>query len=455
MRSDSWERVVESLDDLDAAIDDVLGLGFEVLGTAQRLEVLERLETAARRLPVPGHELVNELGRQATPVELGGSLSQALADRLRITRTEAGRRIRTAAELGPRQSLTGEDLAPVLAGSAAAQRDGQIGDDHIAVIARFCRRLPGFVDAPTRTSAEAHLAGEATRFRPEQLRGLAHALANCLNPDGDFSDNDRARARGLTLGSQGADGMSKLTGYLDPLLRATLEAVLAKLAAPGMNNPADQQPVTGGSAPQESIDADTRTRAQRNHDGLQAGLQALLASGELGTHNGLPASVIVTTTLAELHAAAGYAYTGGGSTLPLPELIALAASTRPYLAIFDGATPLALYHTNRLASPAQRLMLYATDRGCTHPGCDVPGYHCEVHHTIEYAHSGHTHIDELTFACGPHHRLVSPTGWHTHKNRRNTTEWHPPPHLDRQQPRINTFHHPEKLLHNDDDDDDP
>ncbi|WP_432206561.1 hypothetical protein, partial [Mycobacterium malmoense] len=33
-------------------------------------------------------------------------------------------------------------------------------------------------------------------------------------------------------------------------------------------------------------------------------------------------------------------------------------------------------------------------------------------------------------------------------------EWIPPPHLDRNQPRTNTFHHPEKLLRDDDDDDD-
>jgi len=41
---------------------------------------------------------------------------------------------------------------------------------------------------------------------------------------------------------------------------------------------------------------------------------------------------------------------------------------------------LALYHTNRLASPGQRIVLYAKDRGCTHPGCDVPatGVRCTI-----------------------------------------------------------------------------
>ncbi|WP_438502189.1 hypothetical protein, partial [Mycobacterium arosiense] len=33
-------------------------------------------------------------------------------------------------------------------------------------------------------------------------------------------------------------------------------------------------------------------------------------------------------------------------------------------------------------------------------------------------------------------------------------QWIPPPHLDRGQPRTNTFHHPEKLLGSDRDDHD-
>ncbi|OOK78887.1 hypothetical protein BZL30_1937 [Mycobacterium kansasii] len=65
---------------------------------------------------------------------------------------------------------------------------------------------------------------------------------------------------------------------------------------------------------------------QRNHDALTAGLRALLASGELGRHNGLPASIIVTTTLAELEAAAGQGLTGAGTILPMSDVIRLAAT---------------------------------------------------------------------------------------------------------------------------------
>ena len=76
--------------------------------------------------------------------------------------------------------------------------------------------------------------------------------------------------------------------------------MFAKLAAPGMCNPADDEPCTSGTPSQAAIQGDTRSAAQRHHDALLAAARALLASGELGQHNGLPTSIIVTTTLQEL-----------------------------------------------------------------------------------------------------------------------------------------------------------
>ena len=52
-------------------------------------------------------------------------------------------------------------------------------------------------------------------------------------------------------------------------------------------------------------------------------------------------------------------------------------------------------------------MLHAKDRGCTHPGCTVPGYLSEVHHVDDWA-----------------------------------AEWIPPPHLDTGQTRTNDYRHP-------------
>ena len=81
-----------------------------------------------RRLLAARHALINQLGRQARNEELRGKLSRALAYRQRISRGKACRRIHEADDLEPRQSVTGEPLPPRLEATAAAQRDGQIGN---------------------------------------------------------------------------------------------------------------------------------------------------------------------------------------------------------------------------------------------------------------------------------------------------------------------------------------
>jgi hypothetical protein len=454
MRSSSREEIVEVFDALKAGMKRAVDLTFDVLTTPERLSMLQNCEQIRRVLSAVEHPLINQLAEQADTTELGGKLAPALANRLRISRVEASRRVHEAAELGERRALNGEPLPPVLPATAEAQRNGDIGTGHVAVIRGFWHRLPDFVDIETRVSAEAQLARLAGEHRPDELAKLADKLTDCLNPDGDFTEHDRARRRGLIIGKQDLDGMSPISGYLNPEARATIDAVFAKLAAPGMCNPDDIEPCISGTPSQAAIQGDTRSAAQRNHDALVAAGRALLASGDLGQHNGLPAAIIVTTTLQELEAGAGKALTGGGTLLPMSDVIRLGSHAHHYLAIFDKGKALALYHTRRLASPAQRIMLHAKDRGCTFPGCTVPGYLCEVHHCNRYATNPVTDVNDLTFGCGPNHKLAE-QGWTTRKNAHGDTEWLPPPHLDRGQLRINTFHHPEKLLQDDDEESAP
>jgi hypothetical protein len=107
------------------------------------------------------------------------------------------------------------------------------------------------------------------------------------------------------------------------------------------------------------------------------------------------------------------------------------------------------------------LNLHAKDRGCTFPGCTVPGYGCQVHHAKrDWAEGGQTNIDEETLACKPHNLLVENGGWTTRKRKDGRTEWIPPPHLDwghlplagDGQTRVNDYHHPERYLVPDADD---
>ena len=402
-------------DAVDAALDKLDALDGGALSNAERLALLQRGESWRRRLPAVEHELISELAH-APGEELGGRPAHVLADRLRIYRRDAARRIEEAADLGARTTLIGEPLPPKLEHTAAGQRAGLIGVEQVAIIRTFFDRLPCWIDEPTRAQAEDKLAQVASNYRPDELQRFADWYAAVLNPDGDFTDADRARKRGVTIGAQGRDGMSAIKGWLNPELRSGLDAIFAKLAAPGMCNPAQENPTIEGDPSQQAIDADCRSAAQRNHDALNAMARSTLMSGELGSHQGLPVTIVATVDLADLQAKAGVAATGGGSWLPMTDVIRMAAHADNFLLIFDDAKPLQLYkgRSTRLATPAQRLVLDALERGCSHPGCDVPACWCQAHHAEkDWAAGGQTNIDELTLACGPHNRDVKSGGWKT------------------------------------------
>lgn len=346
--------------------------------------------------------------------------------------------------------MTGEPLPPRLPNVAMAQQRGAIGPEHVNIVKEFFEKLPSYVPADLRDEVESHLAGIACRLGPTEFRQAADRLAHLANQDGDPpNEAERARRRGFTIHKQDIDGMSKISGSLEPEARATIDAVFAKLAAPGMCNPDDENPCVDGEPCEERVHGDVRSQAQRNHDALKAMGRAVLASGELGKHNGLPTSIIVSTTLQDLEAAAGQGVTGGGSMMPMRDVIRLASHAHHYLVVYDKHTrePLYLGHTKRFASPGQRIVLHALDRGCTRPGCTTPGYWCQAHHVDGWvAENGPTDITKMTMACGPDNRLIEKGGWVTRKRKDGRTQWIPPPHLDTGQARVNNYHHPEKYL---------
>ena len=96
MGASTREEIIEVFNALDTDLDRLCELSFDVFTTPERLRALERLERVARRLRAPQHALTNQLDAQACEEELGGTLRVALADRLRITKAEAARRIADA-----------------------------------------------------------------------------------------------------------------------------------------------------------------------------------------------------------------------------------------------------------------------------------------------------------------------------------------------------------------------
>ncbi len=264
------DEMASTLDALDAALARVGELNLDNYGAGVRLHVLERLETARRQQMVPGYDLIAGLAKE-DPADVGGPVHKVIADWLRISCAEVRRRIRDAEQLAPRTTITGETLPPELPATAEAWRDGLLDLQHLRVIQTFVRDLP--VDTPVDVveCAERFLAEQATKLRPDQLEKVANRCAVLINPDGKFSDVDRARHRGFTWSPHRPDGMSIGKLVASPKLRANLDAWLAKFAAPGMCNPDDESPCVTAPPDQDLASKDLRTHAQRQHDAINAG----------------------------------------------------------------------------------------------------------------------------------------------------------------------------------------
>src|SRR5690349_17061581 len=136
---------------LRSAHESLAACDLETLTHRELLGLLDELETLSCQLPVQWHRALARLQAETTPKKLGAkSWKDALKLRLRISATEANRRLAQAAVLGPRRTLTGEPLAPVLAATAAAQVAGVINGEHVDNIRDAMSNIPGFVDAATR-----------------------------------------------------------------------------------------------------------------------------------------------------------------------------------------------------------------------------------------------------------------------------------------------------------------
>jgi len=438
--------LANAVDALNAGIDALGEFDWAGMPVRERMAAAEAMETAARRLRAVSGTAFASLACETTEA-LGGRPHNVIAERLRISPAEARRRLREAGPVAERATLTGQPVPPILENTAKQWHAGALDPEHVKVIAGCLADLPAEVPFDKKQWAEQFLADKAAQLRPDQLAKVARRLAATLNPDGNFSDVDRARKRGVVIGRQHTDGMSPISGWLNPELRASLDAVLGKLAAPGMCNPEDQSPRVDGDPDPEVAGRDRRSTPQRNHDALLAMCRSILASGELGSHHGLPVRIIVSATLDQLEKGTGYAVTGSGTLLSMRDVIRLACHAYLDLAVFDRHSdcPLYLGRTRRTASAFQRIMLHATDRGCSHPGCTVPGYLCEVDHITDWANGGPTDIDNLTFACGTHHKLKTNGGWTVRKRKDGRTEWIPPPQLELPG-GVNDFHHPERFL---------
>ena len=134
----------EAMAKLRAAFAEFAAAEVEGCSRSELVALIDDYEALWCQLPSQSHRLVARLQAETTPKQLGAkSWNEVLRIRWRLSAVEAARRLGEAAELGPRRSLTGEPLAPVLPAVAAAQAGGLITAEHVTVIRRAVKDLPG------------------------------------------------------------------------------------------------------------------------------------------------------------------------------------------------------------------------------------------------------------------------------------------------------------------------
>jgi Domain of unknown function (DUF222) len=338
-RADS--RVDFALPRLTADREELAALDPAALSTEQLLDLLDQLETDARRRAAVTCKLIAELDARGSAIEAGlPSTAVLLSERLRIGRREAAGRVRLAADLAPRRAMSGEQLEPRFPLVARALADGKISARHTTIICAAVDRLPDRVaiDQPDLVAqVEPTLLEHARTLDPEQLAVLARRVTACLDPDGVLAtDHDQARRRDATLVTL-PDGSGRLTATLTSQAAAVWTTVLDTLSRPV---PTETEP-------------DRRTPGQRRHDALTDAGRRLLRSGDLPDAGGTPATVLITLTLDQLETRLGLVTTAHGGTLTIPAALQLAADPRSFP---PSSTPAALSCTWAApgASPAPR-----------------------------------------------------------------------------------------------------
>ena len=150
--------------------------------------------------------------------------------------------------------------------------------------------------------------------------------------------------------------------------------------------------------------------------------------------------MIITIDIDDLLANTGYAVTSDGTLIKTQTAIAAADQADIYWAIKDSTGQiLNLGRTRRIASLPQTIALYARDKGCSFPGCDIPPEWCERHHIRSWAEGGPTDLDNLTLLCSYHHHNFLSKGWECRMGEHSLPEWLPPWWIDRARtPMINS-----------------
>ena len=108
----------------------------------EKIAVWQKFETIRNRQPLIDHRLIADAEAHHLSEEYcSSSMNQFLIRVLQLSPGDAAARIRAAAAVGPRTTMVGEKLQPLLPRLAALQRDGVVSAEKVAIVERAMHQL--------------------------------------------------------------------------------------------------------------------------------------------------------------------------------------------------------------------------------------------------------------------------------------------------------------------------
>ena len=258
-----------------------------------------------------------------------------------------------------------------------------------------------------REEALASLTLMAQTGYDRHVVAVGRALMSLVGADRALEDHEGAlrRLNSLRL-TPLENGMTAITGRLDPEASAVLTAALDPLTAP---NPCDEN---GGRDPRPA----DRRRAEAL---IEICRRATAAGGAAPATTKAQVVVLIEhDRLVDAVRGAGHTLAGAVISPQTVRKLACDAAIIPMVLGSQGQ-PLDVGCTKRLVTPALLAALWVRDKRCTYPGCGRPPQWCDAHHVRHWADGGPTALLNLTLLCAHHHTWV-----HQHDLTATVTAFH-------------------------------
>ncbi|MEO5921869.1 MAG: DUF222 domain-containing protein, partial [Pseudolysinimonas sp.] len=270
------------------------------------------------------------------------------------------------------------------------------------------------------------LVVESAALPPEKVARRARELRDQLDADGVADREELLRAKRFLRLTPLPDGMTRVTGLLDPESAALVTDAIDLITAPRRGGPRFVDPAQKARA--EAIVNDSRTTEQLALDALVEMVRIAGSADDGRVFGTRKPGVRVHVTVADLDRREGAAHLEGQGASVSVATVERRACADGYLPILfdDCGCALDLGRTQRLFSERQRVVLAAVWGGCAIPGCDRPPSWTEAHHADEWErHNGPTDVSNGVLLCRHHHMMVHNNGWRI--RRRGIEFWLEPP----------------------------